>query len=70
MSLVRPRSCCAGPLAAGLLALAPLLPSTAAIAQELSQLPPIPTEFPELGDLQLPSIEKVQAKSSCHPDLS
>ncbi|CAL5221100.1 g3232 [Coccomyxa viridis] len=29
-----------------------------ALAQEAAQLPPIPTEFPELGDLQLPSIEK------------
>ncbi|CAK0782146.1 hypothetical protein CVIRNUC_005584 [Coccomyxa viridis] len=52
------RPCGAGPLAAGFMALAPLLPSTAAAAQELSQLPPIPTEFPELEDLQLPSIEK------------
>ena len=30
-----------------------------ALAQEVAQLPPIPTEFPALGDLQLPSIEKV-----------
>ena len=50
---------CPGPFAAGLLALGNVFLCSPALAQELAQLPPIPTEFPELGDLQLPSIEKV-----------
>ena len=51
--------CVVGLLAAAILALGTFLPCSPAQAEEVAQLPPIPTEFPELGDLQLPSIEKV-----------
>ena len=51
--------CMAGLFAAAILALGTFLPCSPAQAEEVAQLPPIPTEFPELGDLQLPSIERV-----------
>ena len=51
--------CVAGLLVAAIMALGTFIPCSPAQAEEVAQLPPIPTNFPELGDLQLPSIEKV-----------
>lgn len=51
--------CVTGLFAAAILSLGTLLPCSPAQAEEVAQLPPIPTDFPELGDLQLPSIERV-----------
>ena len=52
----------AGALAAGVLLVSTSITPPCALAELLpppAALPPIPTEFPDLGDLRLPSIEKV-----------